>query len=306
MSGEDPDWEVEGRGWPNRATSRFVEAAGIRWHVQGLGAGPELLLVHGTGSATHSWRDLAPRLAAQFAVTAFDLPGHGFSSRPPPARLSLPGMAAATAALLERLALRPVVCVGHSAGAAILAQLVLDGRLAPALLVSLNGALLPLRNVPSHVPAPVAKLLTGSSLVPRFVSARLAGPGLFGTLMARTGSRLEPTGLELYQRLARKPGHVAAALGMMAHWDLRPFERELGRLNAPLVLVSGATDGMVPPFEGERVAARVPGSRHLVIPGVGHLAHEERPAELADLILELARERGVLPARGEAEARVQR
>jgi magnesium chelatase accessory protein len=203
-------------------------------------------------------------------------------------------MAAALAALLERLEVAPVVCVGHSAGAAILAQLVLEGRLAPALLVSLNGALLPLRHVPSHVAAPVAKLLTGSSLVPRFMAARLAGRGLFGTLMARTGSRLEPAGLEWYHRLARKPGHVAAALGMMAHWDLRPFERELARLSAPLVLVSGATDGMVPPYEGERVAARVPGSRHLVLPGVGHLAHEERPGELVALIVELARERGIL------------
>ena len=36
--------------------SRFVEAAGLRWHVQILGNGPTLLLVHGTGASTHSWR----------------------------------------------------------------------------------------------------------------------------------------------------------------------------------------------------------------------------------------------------------
>jgi len=293
-SRDDPDWEVEGRDWPNRLHSRFIEAGGLRWHVQQWGAGPSLLLVHGTASATHSWRDLAPLLAAHFSVTAIDLPGHGFSSRPPAERLSLPGMAAAVAALLERLGARPAVCVGHSAGAAVLARLVLDGRLAPALIVSLNGALLPLRNVPTHVVAPVAKLLTGSSLVPRLLAWRVASSSSFEALMARTGSHLDAAGFDFYRRLASKPGHVAAALGMMSHWDLRPLERELVQFAVPLVLISGASDGMVPPSEGDRVRALVPGSRHLVLKGLGHLAHEESPAQLAALIVAAAREFRVL------------
>lgn len=54
-------WDRDGRDWPNRAASRFVEVGGIHWHVQQLGQGPVLLLLHGTGAATHSWRDIAPR-----------------------------------------------------------------------------------------------------------------------------------------------------------------------------------------------------------------------------------------------------
>ena len=48
------DWATDGRDWPNHAASRFVEAAGMRWHVQVMGSGPALLLLHGTGAATHS------------------------------------------------------------------------------------------------------------------------------------------------------------------------------------------------------------------------------------------------------------
>ena len=60
-----PDWAVEGRDWPHREASRFVEAAGLRWHIQEFGRAeaPTLLLLHGTGAATHSWRGLAPLLA---------------------------------------------------------------------------------------------------------------------------------------------------------------------------------------------------------------------------------------------------
>ena len=86
-------WQREGRDWPNREASRFVRAAGLMWHVQIMGAGPVLLLAHGTGAATHSWRALAPLLAQHFTIVAPDLPGHGFTEAPGTARLSLPGMA---------------------------------------------------------------------------------------------------------------------------------------------------------------------------------------------------------------------
>ena len=56
-------WDQDGHDWPNRDASRFVEAAGLTWHVQIAGQGPVLLLLHGTGASTHSWRDLLPGLA---------------------------------------------------------------------------------------------------------------------------------------------------------------------------------------------------------------------------------------------------
>ncbi len=59
-------WERDRGSWPNSGASRFVTAAGIRWHVQQMGSGPALLLVHGTGASTHSWREvLAPILPAR-------------------------------------------------------------------------------------------------------------------------------------------------------------------------------------------------------------------------------------------------
>ena len=60
-------WSRDGADWPNRDASIFVEAAGIRWHVQRMGEGPPLLLIHGTGAATHSWRGLLPLLAQHFS-----------------------------------------------------------------------------------------------------------------------------------------------------------------------------------------------------------------------------------------------
>ena len=136
---------------------------------RGWAQGPALLLLHGTGAATHSWRGLLPLLAQHFSVVAPDLPGHGFTQSPPPHRLSLPGMAADLGALLRKLDVKPEIVVGHSAGAAILARMCLDGRIAPRLLVSLNGAFMPFGGVANHLFSPLAKLLVMNPLVPRAV-----------------------------------------------------------------------------------------------------------------------------------------
>lgn len=296
MTGPTPSWEREGHDWPNRAFSHFVVAGGLRWHVQRMGQGPVLLLVHGTGAATHSWRDLAPLLAQHFTLVAPDLPGHGFTQAPHTRGLSLPGMAGALKALLDGLQTSPDLALGHSAGAAILARMCLDGALTPRALISLNGALLPLGGLAGHWFSPAAKLLAANPLVPRLFAWQADSPRAVQRLVDSTGSRLDPRGVELYRRLISNPGHVAATLGMMANWDLEPLARELPGLPTPLILVVAEGDTTVRPAEGRRVSALVPGAETHHLTGLGHLAHEERPRLVADLILAVAARHGVIAA----------
>jgi magnesium chelatase accessory protein len=282
--GEHPVWEREGRDWPNREASRFVKAAGLRWHVQQAGSGPVLFLVHGTGAATHSWRDLLPLLARDFTVIAPDLPGHGFTDMPAPAQLSLPGMARLLSELLHTLGVRPEVVVGHSAGSAILARMCLDGSIAPHLLVSLNGAMLPLRGLPGHIFSPIARLVVSLPVTRRMFAWQAADRRVVARMLRGTGSSIDPAGVEQYVRLARCPSHAGAALTMMANWDLRPLERDLPRLRTHLLLITGSNDHTIPPSDSARVHALVPGSELVSLPGLGHLAHEEQPARIAALI----------------------
>jgi magnesium chelatase accessory protein len=289
-----PDWETDGRDWPNREASRFVEAGGLRWHVQVAGAGPALLLLHGTGASTHSFRDLLPALARHFTVVAPDLPGHGFTARPAdPAGLSLPGMAAGVTALLRALGIAPAVAVGHSAGAAILCRLCLDGALAPRALVSLNGALLPLPGLRHPAFMPWVRAAVSGDWLPRLFARRMESPSEVERLLARTGSTIDARGRELYARLSRNPAHTGAALAMMGHWDTRPLEAGLPGLTVPLLLLVGARDAMILPGVALRVRCIAPRAQLLQISGVGHLAHEEEPQLVADEIVAYARAQGV-------------
>jgi magnesium chelatase accessory protein len=296
-----PDWDRDGSDWPHRPASRFIEAGGLRWHVQVFGEDrdrPTVLLLHGTGASTHSWRGLAPRLAEHLRVVAPDLPGHAFSAMPPGDGLSLPGMAASVAALLAALGAAPALVVGHSAGAAIGARLILDspGRGVRGL-VALNPAFLPFEGLPGRVFSPAARWLGRMPGTPALLARAGALPQVLDGLLRGTGSSIGEDGRRLYGRLVAAPGHVAGALGMMARWDLAPLARDLPRLPCPLLAIVGALDRTVPPSEAHRVAARIPGASVETLAGLGHLAHEERPDLVAQRITAFAIRVGVLPTR---------
>lgn len=288
------EWRRDGADWPNRDCSRWIDAGGVRWHYQRKGEGPAVLLLHGTGAATHSWRDLLPALAARHAVMAPDLPGHGFSSPLAGNAMTLPAAAESVAALLRAADFSPQLIVGHSAGAAIAARLCLDARVAPRAIVSLNGALLPWSGVAGPVFSMMARVLAAGQWAPRLVARRALDPGALDRLLATTGSQLDRRGRDLYQRLVTNPGHVGGVLQMMAGWDLHALERDLPRLATPLLLVVGLNDRTVSPGDADRVQRLLPAARVERLPGLGHLAHEEQPARVVALI-EAEMERATAP-----------
>jgi len=291
------NWELDGRDWPNRASSVFVSAGGLQWHVQRMGQGPVLLLLHGTGAATHSWRDFAPILAEHFTLIAPDLPGHGFTSAPPYERMSLPGMAESIGMLIETLGVQPDLVLGHSAGAAILIRARLEGRIAPRGLISLNGALLPWRGLPGRLFSPAAKLFATNALVSHVFARRARNRRVIERLIDSTGSTLDPAGVDLYQRLIRHPSHVRASLSMMANWDLNLIEQGLPSLDTPFFLIVGDRDATVSPREAHRVRTKLrPDAELFELPGLGHLAHEERPREVAGIVRGISEGLGLFAA----------
>jgi magnesium chelatase accessory protein len=281
-------WNRDGGDWPNRDASAFVEAAGIKWHVQKLGRGQPLLLLHGTGAATHSWRELAPILAQQFTVVAPDLPGHGFTQSPPAHRLSLPGMASDVSLLLRTLDIKPKIVVGHSAGAAMLARMSLDGKIAPRLLVSLNGAFMPFGGIAHRLLSPLAKLLVMNPFAPRVFAWQASNAGAVERLIRNTGSTIDPQGIALYRKLVRSPAHVAAALRMMANWRLEPLLHDLPRLTTALLLVVADNDRSISPDVARRIREICSQAMIERLPALGHLAHEEQPELIADVIARYA------------------
>jgi magnesium chelatase accessory protein len=290
-----PDWTREGPNWPNAAASRFLNAGGLRWHVQLMGPedAPVLLLLHGTAASTHSWRDLAPLLATDFRVVIPDLPGHGFSGtmqRPSPLLV-----ARSMAALLGALGLSPALTIGHSAGAALALTMAQHRLVPPRAIIGLGGALLPFPGMAGKLFPAMARMLFVNPLVPSLFALRARSPGEVASFLARsTGSRIDKRGEALYETLMRSSGHVGGALALMANWNLEPLEAALPGLDLPILLAHGAQDRTIPPSVATTVAARLPRAEALILPGLGHLAHEEAPEMHAEMIRDFARTQGIL------------
>lgn len=295
MLSDRPRWEAEGRDWPNRAYSRFVETDRVKWHVQVAGSGPVLLLIHGTGAATHSWRDLMPLLAAHFTVVAPDMPGHGFTVGRPMGGLSMVAMARAAGALLEKLDLQPSLIAGHSAGSAIAARMVLDGFAAPKAVIGLNAALQPFPGLAAKIFPTLARMLFVNPLAPHIFAGIARQRGEAGRFLASsTGSVIDTAGADFYGRLFATPAHCAGAITMMADWDLDSLARDLPRLALPMLLVHGDGDAAIPVASARAAAAQVARAQITSLPGLGHLAHEEQPVVIAELMVNFAREQGVI------------
>jgi magnesium chelatase accessory protein len=254
--------------------------------VQRQGSGPRVLLIHGTGATTHSWRGLTPLLAERSELLSFDLPGHGFTRGRLPGGLSLTAVAGAIAGLLRQEDFPPDLVVGHSAGAAIAVQLALEHQL-HAPVIAIAPALRPMGGEAAPFFNGAARLLLANP----FTSFFAAGAArhlvdVRGFLERSTGSHIDAAGVALYARLFGSPGHVEGALGLMADWDLRRVAARLGDLPVPLTVIHGDRDAAIPAAEAQTVA-RLSGSDLHILPGLGHLAHEERPDLIAGIITDL-------------------
>jgi magnesium chelatase accessory protein len=289
------DWQRAGADWPNADASRFVSCRPHRWHLQEMGpeGAPVLLLLHGAGGATHSWRDLMPELARDFRVVAVDLPGQGFSQAGSRMRLGLAPMAEDIAALLAQEGIAPAALIGHSAGGALALWLAGVLPVPPRAVVGINAALGKFRGMAGWLFPLMARMLALNPFTaPLF--ARTASTGASARALIRsTGSEIDDRGLGLYRRLLADSAHVDGTLAMMAQWDLDPLIARLPEIGVPVLLLTGGRDGAVPPTVSRDAAARMPAAEWLNDPAHGHLMHEEAPAGTAATIRAFLARQGV-------------
>lgn len=266
-------WPKDAAQWPLAQHSRIIPSPPHRWHMQEAGSGPTLLLLHGAGGATQSWRNLFPVLLQDHRVISIDLPGQGMTQAGSQSRFGLRAMAQDIATLCTAEGIKPTAIIGHSAGAAIGLQMALDGFETPHI-IGINAALGEFKGVAGLLFPAMAKLL---SMTPGAASlfASTATHSSVRKLLDGTGSNIDETGLDLYLKLVSDRKHVDGTLSMMAQWDLKPLLRALPSIDAPVTLIVGAKDKTVPPSVSKDAAQKLPNAQIITLDGLGHLAHEE-------------------------------
>jgi pimeloyl-ACP methyl ester carboxylesterase len=272
--------EGEGRAFPSSPL-----------HLESVGEGePELVLVHGFGASSHSWRKWVPRLKTRHRLHLVDLMGFGKAVAPAGGDYSPRAQAARLVEVLRRIRGSPLVLVGHSLGAAVTVLAALrirdEGGAIPLKgLILIGGAVYPQKLPPYLSMARIRPL--GDLLLlptpPRWAMKR----GLQGIVHDPATVDLEQ--VEGYREPLRRFRRRRAVLRAARQLDLADGERLAARLREvahPVLLIWGREDPVVPVEMGERLSRGLSRARLEVLDGVGHLPPEEAPEASVVPVLE--------------------
>jgi magnesium chelatase accessory protein len=277
-------WPQDAAGWPMAEYSRFVLHRPHRWHVQEAGTGDTLLLIHGAGGATQSWRGLFPLLAQTHHVVVVDLPGQGFTQSGARSRSGLDHMAEDIQSLCRYEGWQPSALIGHSAGAAIALRMAETGMVPQGQVLGINAALANFKGVAGWLFPMLAKVLALSPFTAGLFAAA-ATESSVRNLIKGTGSRIDADGIGFYLRLASDSAHVDGTLAMMSQWRLDGLLSRLPDIGQRVTLITGDGDLAVPPATSADAVSALPNAQLVTLPKLGHLAHEEDPVAVCQTII---------------------
>jgi pimeloyl-ACP methyl ester carboxylesterase len=251
-------------------------------YAEEYGRGPPVLLVHGLGASSFTWRHIVHPLARSHRVIALDLKGFGRSDKRFGTRYSAADQAALVAAFIAKRDLEGVTLVGHSFGGtvALLAALKLKRepwRIARLVIVDAPalkqdyGAAAELLRIPG-LPY-VAMTVTLPELMARMLLRAVSAPG-------RVIPERDIRGYAApFYDLGSRHAFIETAQAIFAH-NRRTMGARYRAIRQPTLLVWCRRDRIVPLKTGRRLARLLPNANLAVLDGCNHLPQDEMPGAL--------------------------
>ena len=244
---------------------------------------PLIVLMHGFGASTFSWREVEKPLSAFGNVISYDRPAFGFTERPVSWTAASPYSFEGNFAILDDLiakfgAGRQVILVGHSAGGQLAAEYARVRGEAVDGLILVDPAILSTGGGPEGF-GWFYKIPQIDRLGPILVSS-IATSGdklIYQSFFDQT--KVTPAVLEGYHRPLKIAGWERAFWNFATASKANDLKANLGSITRPTLLITGSNDTVVATADTVKLQTLIPGSALEIIARAGHLPHEERPAE---------------------------
>jgi len=254
----------------------MVNVAGLRLHVRDTGPkdGPAVIMLHGFGSSLHTWEPWARALDDDYRIIRVDLPGSGLSEPDPADDYSDGRTMQVIIALMDRLEVGRASFIGNSIGGRIAWRFAAENpeRVEKLVLISPDGFESP-GNTYGQKPEIPALARAMQYVLPK--------PLLRTNLAAAYGDpkTLTDITVDRYYDLMLAPGVRRAMLARMEQTVREDPVPLLRRIRAPVLLVWGEKDAMIPFSNAADYTKVLPHSRLVAFPGLGHVPQEEAPAK---------------------------
>ena len=253
---------------PDGVPGRLIAVDGHRVHVVERGAGPAILLVHGTAGTTLDWEtSVVDDLARDHRVIALDLYGMGFSDRDDRFDYGFELWTDQLAHTLDALGVERASVIGQSLGGAL--SLVFAGR----------------------YPARVERVVSVDSgpWMPSFLLLMLT-PGIGETILARADYWPErPEQGALYAERLRQVYRIAGTRRSLLRAlrgqfvDARTYFGGIASVECPALLVHGDSDDIIPLRAARSLQRLLKQSELVVIPG-GHFSMQDSPQRFLEVV----------------------
>ncbi|MFN2483726.1 MAG: alpha/beta fold hydrolase [Candidatus Limnocylindria bacterium] len=275
--------EIPARGWALGRRAQLSRGV-VAWDV--FGAGPPVVLVHGTPSSSYLWRNVVPGLAREFSVYLLDLPGYGDSPEPAADEASIATHATMLLELLEHWGVEEPAVAGHDIGGAVTLRAHLLGgrrlrRLALVDAVVLTPWITPTtRHIQAHLD--VYRTMP-NQIFEQITSAHLR---------TAVATDVDERAFAAYQERWRGEAGQAAYLQRVAHFDeqhTREFEPLLSGIRVPVLILWGTDDAWLDPALAGRLGDLIPRAVVGMVPRAGHFVMEDAPAEVTRSLLDFFR-----------------
>ncbi len=270
---------------------RIVSVGGRRVHAMTLGAGPDLVMIHGSSGQLRDLLPLMTRLAGRFRVTAFDRPGLGFSDAIGAEGVSPAGQARHLARAAKELGITQPLVLGQSYGGTVALAwgLEVTGAQAARGLVLISTPSLPwsgkldwwYRLTDTRLGRALAVPLAAALVTDAYIEKMM--PGLFAPSPAPEGYSAQ-----IGATLALPPGALGVNAdqvnGLLPH--VQAMQGEYTRLTLPVEMVHGAHDPIVPmELHSGPLSALLPQARLTVLEDAGHMPHHTHPEAVEAAVL---------------------
>ncbi|MGV1013695.1 MAG: alpha/beta fold hydrolase [Methyloceanibacter sp.] len=261
--------------------------APVQLYYEDVGQGPPVLLIHGFGTSTYTWRHITPELARNHRVIAVDLKGFGQSDKPFDERYSLFDQAELVAQLIEDRDLRDLTVVGHSLGGGVALLLALEanqrlgGRITK--LVLLDTIAYP-QNIPVFfrmLNTPLVSQL-GVRMVPPTAQVRVALQ-----IAYFDNSKIDDSEVEIYaeplKTAAGKHAIIHSARQIVPE-DIDELSKRYNTIELPTLILWCDHDRIVPLEVGLKLRRTLPNSTLRLVQDCGHMPQEEQPEATLSLL----------------------
>jgi pimeloyl-ACP methyl ester carboxylesterase len=271
-----------------REPDRFLDVGAGEAAYRVVGAGPDVLFVHGWPVSSATFRQLLPHLVDHVTCHLIDFPSAGSSRFDADTPMSIAQHIETVRRVVDLLELDHVAVVGHDSGGMIARHaMVGDPRLRAMGLINTEPPDPSWRFksfiASRHLPGLSAGLgwVAGK---PRIVRSRAVFGDAFADRSLLGGEFAEFFLAPLHESRL----HRDAAVKLLRSFDMRHVTDLAGihrRIDVPVQLVWGDKDPFFPVDRARAMVAGFPDARLAVIEGAGLFSHEERPAEVAKALL---------------------